>query len=165
MQKRWKVILFPCVLIGCLLCANVAAADTIGLTDGWEISDESFGGIPADLNGWSLSQWFIFLNPANQWTSAANLATMNSWLTIVDELSGIDPSLLSELYGLGMIGPSVPSPAVSNAPEPVLMGFLGVALLALGLYSSKRARAIREGREPPAEVISIDRDLQETRQG
>ena len=165
MQKRWKAIVFPCVLIGCLLCASVAAADPIALTDGWEIPDESFGAIPADLNGWSLSQWFIFLNPANQWTSAANLAMMNSWLTIVDELSGIDPSLLSELYGLGMIGPSVPSPPVSNAPEPVLLGLLGVALLSLGVYGSKRVRAIREGREPPAGVISIDRDFQKTSRG
>jgi hypothetical protein len=163
MQKRWKVILFPCVLIGCLLCSSVAAADTIAYTDGWEFPDESFGGIPADLNGWSLSQWFIALEPGNQWTSAANLATMNSWLTIVDELSGIDPSLLSELYRFGMIGPSVPSPAVSNAPEPVLAGFLGVALIALGLYGSKRARAIREGREAAAEVISIGRNFQKTR--
>jgi hypothetical protein len=163
MQKQWKVILFPCVLIGCLVCASMAAADTIAFTDGWGFSDEAFGGIPADLNGWSLSQWFIALEPSNQWTSAANLATMNSWLTIVDELSGIDPSLLSELDGLGMIEPSIPGAGVSNAPEPVLMGFLGVALLGLGLYGSKRARAIREGREEPAEVIRIDRDFAKTR--
>ncbi len=163
MQKRWKAVLFPCVLIVGLLCASMAAADTIAFRDDWEIPDEAFSGISADLNGWSLSQWFIALEPSNQWTSAANLATMNSWLTIVDELSGIDPSLLSELYGLGMIGPSVPSPAVSNAPEPVLMGFLGVALLALGLYCSRRARAIREGRVAPAEVVSIDRNFQKTR--
>jgi hypothetical protein len=38
-----------------------------------------------------------------------------------------------------------------------------VALLALGLYGSKRARAIREGREAAAEVISIDRNFQKTR--
>ncbi len=88
---------------------------------------------------------------------------MNSWLSIVDELSGIDPSLLSELYGLGMITPSVPSAPISNAPEPTLMAFLGVALLALGLYSTKRARAIREGEEAPAEVFSTDRDFQNTR--
>jgi hypothetical protein len=157
MQKRWKVILFPCVLIGCLVCASMAAADTIAFTDGWGISDEAFGGIAVDLRGWSLSQWFIDLEPANQWTSAANLETMNSWLAIVDKLSAIDPSLLSEFYGLGMIGPSVPDAGVSNTPEPVLMGFLGVALLALGFYGSKRMRAISEGREAPAEVIGIDR--------
>jgi hypothetical protein len=163
MQKRWQVILFPCALIVWLFCASMAAADTIAFTDSWGLPDEDFGGIFADLNGWSLSQWFIALEPANQWTSAANLATMNSWLTIVDELSGIDPSLLSELNGLGMIGPSVPSSAISNAPEPVLMGFLGVALLALGLYGSKRARAIREGTDVPAELVGIDRDFQNTR--
>jgi len=138
----------------------MATADTITFMDGWGFPDEDFGGIPADLNGWSLSQWFIALEPSNQWTSAANLATMNSWLTMVDELSSVDPSLLSQLYGLGMVAPPVPSPAVANAPEPVLMGFLGVALLALGLYGSKRARAIRDGSEAPAEVIGIDRDFQ-----
>jgi hypothetical protein len=160
MQKRWKVVLFPCVLIVCLFCASMAAADTIALTDGWGFPDDALGAIPADLNGWSFSQWFIALDPSNQWTSAANLVMMNSWLTIVDELSGIDPSLLSELHGLGMIGPSVPDAGVANAPEPILPGFLSVALLALGLYDSKRARSIREGREAPAEVIGIDRDFQ-----
>ncbi len=157
MQKR-KVVLFLCALIVCLFCASMAAADTIAFTDVWDRPEDAFGGIPADLNGWSLSQWFIALEPSNQWTSAANLVTMNSWLTIVDELSGIDPALLSELYGLGMIGPSVPDAGVANAPEPVLLGFLGVALLALGLYGSKRSRQIRDGREAPAEVIGMDRD-------
>jgi hypothetical protein len=88
---------------------------------------------------------------------------MNYWLTIVDEVSSIDPSLLSEFYDLGMIVPPAPGPAISNAPEPVLMGFLGVALLALGCYGSQRARAIREGREAPAEMTEINRDFQKTR--
>jgi hypothetical protein len=137
----------------------MAAADTIPLTDYWGGPDDAFGGIPANLNQGSLSQWFIALEPSNQWTSAANLLTMNSWLTIVDELSGIDPGLLSEIYGLGMIGPSVPDGGVSNTPEPALLGFLGVALLALGLYGSNRTRAIRHSREAPAEVVGVDRDL------
>ncbi len=163
MQRRWKVVLFPCVLFVCVLCATMAAADTIDFTNGRGFPDDTFGGIPADLNGWSLSQWFIALEPSNQWTSAANLVTMNSWLTIVDELSGIDPTLISELYGLGMTAPSVPSASVSNTPEPVLMGFLGVALLALGLYGTQRTRAIRDGREAQSEVMGIDGDFEKTR--
>lgn len=164
MQKR-KVVLFLCAVIVCLFCASMAAADTIGFTYGWGWPEDAFGGIPADLSGWSLSQWFVALEPSNQWTSAANLVTMNSWLTIVDELSGIDPALLSELEGLGMIGPQVADVGVANAPEPVLLGFLGVALLALGLYGSRRAGAIKEGRKAPAEVAGMDRDLQKRRSG
>jgi hypothetical protein len=177
MQKRWKVILYPCVLIAGLFCASPAAAGTIEFTDGWGVPDEDLSAILAQLNEWSLSQWFIALEPANQWTSAANLATMDSWITIVDELSGIDPSLLSELYGLGMIGPSTQEAGVSNTPEPVLMGFLGVALLALGFYGAKRTRRMRQGGEaraqpgaqslaqPRAQVVTIDRDLQGTLRG
>lgn len=138
----------------------MAAADTIAFPDGWGFPDENFGGITPELDGWSLSQWFIALEPSNQWTAAANLVTMNSWVTIVDELSGIDPKLISELYGLGMTAPSVPSAGVSNTPEPVLMGYLGVALLALGLYGSQRTRAIRDGREARSEAMGIEGDFE-----
>src|ERR1700678_3759120 len=99
MRKLIHIVMLSMLLAAWLCCATLAVADTIGDETGQDPSGPPALDIPADLAG-----WFLNINPADQWTSAANIATMESWLQIIVQL-GDDPSLLSELNGLGMIDP------------------------------------------------------------
>lgn len=151
------------VALACLLCANVAAADVIGGTADTSALDDGTGDLPAaDLSGWfSLDPQLPFPtepDPSLPWTSPENLATLNYWLSLVLEL-GDDPSLLAQLYGLGMI--SSPDPATpvsqvssqqtpSNVPEPVTLGLFIGGLALMGLYPAERARRLRNGLIPAA---------------
>jgi hypothetical protein len=149
------------LLAAWLCCATLAVADTIGDETGQDPSGAPALDIPADLAG-----WFLNINPADQWTSAANIATMESWLQIVVDL-GDDPSLLSELNGLGMIDPAATIGANSvEAPAPVpepatlnLMGsvLLGGALLLFGLDAVRRVRRARRKLAPVASYVSLRR--------
>jgi hypothetical protein len=108
---------------------------------------EAYDLTPSDLAG-----WFLTFDPSNQWTTQANIATMESWLSVVGEIAA-DPSLLQEFNGFGMIDP--PPPAVwawmaSSAlpqgaqqdfvPEPATLELLGGSLLILGFCIRRRAR-------------------------
>jgi hypothetical protein len=126
-----------------LLSANVAAADTFGATAGEDLSASDFSGT-GDLPASGLNGWFFNTNPPQPglpltdlslpWTSAQNIATMNYWLSLVTELDD-NPSLLPQLYGLGMTSsPDAATPEFavvsqvgaqtlpSNVPEPVTGG-------------------------------------------
>ena len=162
MLKLIRIIMLPALLAAWLCCATLAVADTIGDETGQDPSGAPALDIPADLAG-----WFLNINPADQWTSAANIATMESWLQIIVQL-GDDPSLLSELNGLGMIDPGAITTesnfaeAPAFVPEPAtlnLMGsaLLGGALLLFGLDAVRRVRRARRQLAPIATYVSLRR--------
>jgi len=168
------------VVLAWLLCAKVAAADQIVEID-WlngPVSTDGNNAGTVDLAASEMNGWFFSPDPeppfptepdpSQPWTSAANIATMDYWLSLVMEL-GDDPSLLTQLYGLGMItSPDPATPPVftvssvsqvspvselnsqegpGNVPEPVTRGLLGAGLVFLGLYAglypAQRARRTR----------------------
>jgi hypothetical protein len=162
LRSGWVTLL----LLAGLLWANAAKADsiinlTISVPDSgtgdWIVSD-------------GLSDWFFSpdppqpfpaqLNPSDPWTSDANIATLNYWLSLVLELGEeSDSSQLVLLYGSGTISspdPTAPviqiiqvdqtnpvdtqslesqtsSEDLSSTPEPVTLWLLagGLALLYL----------------------------------
>jgi hypothetical protein len=141
--------------LGCLLCANVASANTIGdaLGQDFSLPDDGTGSMPpSDLEGWffRLDQQPPFpsvSDPSQPWTSAQNIAMLNYWLRLVMDL-GDNPSLLLGLDGLGMTDSPASSTAVSqqspgNVPEPLTLGLLGGGLVCLGFYAARRSRRIR----------------------
>jgi hypothetical protein len=126
------------------------------------------GGSPADASNWQyssismpdpqLSGWFYdstspYLFPgqpdlSQPWTSAANIALMNSWLNLVLQAYG-DPALLAQLNGLGTsdyAGPSIASvptnsqQAPTTTPEPALLGLLGTGATFLAFCMMIRTR-------------------------
>lgn len=150
--------------------SGAAAADSIGGTVDTSVPADGTGDLPpADLSG-----WFFSLDPqlpfptepdpsqpdlSQAWTSPENIATLNYWLGLVMEL-GDDPSLLAQLYGLGMI--SSPDPATlmvsqvsnqespSDIPEPATLPLFIGGLALLGLNATERARRLRNGLIPAA---------------
>jgi hypothetical protein len=121
-----KAFLIPGLLATWLCAANPASAASItdwtspdlsGFDDGAENSPQ------ADYSG-----WFLTFNPANEWTNAANIATLDSWLAIAEQITDdpftpATPQLMSAL-----------SAAVAVVPEPVTLGLLGIALAILLIY-------------------------------
>jgi len=164
-QSLLRSVWLTGMALACLLCANVAAAGVISGTADTSALDDGTGDLPAsDLSGWffSLDPQLPFPtepDPSQPWTSPENIATLNYWLSLVMEL-GDDPSLLVQLYGLGMI--SSPDPATrpasqvstqqtpGNVPEPVTMGLFMWGLAVLGLYALERARRLKSGLGPAA---------------
>jgi hypothetical protein len=149
-------------VLACLFFANAAAADeTAGSTP---VIDDGTSDLPAsDLSGWFYSPdpdlpFPSEPDPSQPWTSAANIETLNYWLSLVEELED-DPSLLAQLYGMGMISsPDLTSDQVNqlilsndqvitlepgSVPEPVTLGLLGGGLALLGLYAAGRSGPIR----------------------
>jgi hypothetical protein len=109
---------------------------------------------PSDLSGWffngsSDGLFPFFPDPSQTWTSAENLATINSWASLVAATEG-DPELLAQLVGLGMTGSPDPSVSPLNlslsqdsggvTPEPALLGMLGGGIAVLGFYAIARGR-------------------------
>jgi hypothetical protein len=164
------------IVLAWLLSANIAAADEIIEIAGLDVpvSSDGTGDTPAadltsDLDGWFFSvdtqpPLPADLDPSQPWTSAPNIATMDYWLSLVIELQD-DPSLLTQLYGLGMIdspdpatppvmqvsslsvvdqgSPVLTQESLSDVPEPVTLGLFlgGLALLAF-------ARQVRPAGSP-----------------
>jgi len=133
------------------LCANVAKADSIAGPTGPTVSGFDLGTADSGLSGWFFnpSQPQSFPSepdPSQTWTSPENIATLEYWLSLVVEL-GNDPSLLTQLYGFGMI--SSPNFATAqttladlensqqtpgNVPEPLTLLLIGGGLAFFGLY-------------------------------
>jgi hypothetical protein len=148
-----------------LLGANLASADTISDTADTSALDDGTGDLPlTDLSGWffNLDPQLPFPaepDPSQSWTSPANIATLDYWLSVVSEL-GDDPSLLAQLYGLGMINSPDPAAVMvsevsteespSDVPEPGTPGLFIGGLALLGVYATQRARRLRNGLIPAA---------------
>ncbi len=151
-----------------LFVANAAAADETAVSN-TVIIDDGMGDLPAsDMTGWfnnpDPGQPFPpEPDPSQPWTSPENLATINYWLGIVLEL-GDDPSLLSQLYEMGMISsPDLTSTQISqlilsndqlisqdtsgSVPEPVTPWLLCGGLAFLGLYAAERGRRVRRAQD------------------
>lgn len=132
--------------------ANVAKADTLSGLNGPDASSLGDGSDDSGLTGWFFNP--SEPDPSQAWTSPANIATLEYWLSVVVEI-GDDPSLLEQFYGLGMI--SVPNLAtaqatllelenspqtVGNVPEPLALALMGGGLAFLALYAGKRVRLV-----------------------
>jgi hypothetical protein len=121
-----KWVLFPGLLATWLFAANTAIAASI---IDWTSADRSAftggaeNGPQADFSG-----WFMTFDPSNEWTNAANIATLESWLAIAEQ-SSADP--------FAPVMPQVASPlstATALVPEPATLGLLGIALAILLIY-------------------------------
>jgi hypothetical protein len=121
-----KSALIPGLLATWLCAANPAtAASILDLTspdlsafdDGAESTPQS------DLSG-----WFETYDPSNEWTDAINIATLDAWLAIAEEIS--DNPLTDATPQLT----SAPSSATALVPEPATLGLLGIALAILLIY-------------------------------
>jgi hypothetical protein len=119
-------VLIPGLLATWLCAASPATAASIsdwtspglsGLDDGAENVPQS------DLSG-----WFVTFDPSDEWTSAANIATLESWLAIAEEISD-DP-----FTGATSEPTSALPSAVTVVPEPATLGLLGIALAILLIY-------------------------------
>jgi hypothetical protein len=144
------------------VCANAAKADSISSLTGRAVSSVAVSSLDDGTGDSGLSGWFFNPDPpqsfpsepdpSQPWTSPENIATLEYWLSLVVEL-GNDPSLLTQLYGLGMIGsPNLASAQATlttlensqetpgNVPEPLTLALIGGGLAFLGLYAAKRSR-------------------------
>jgi hypothetical protein len=122
-------------------------ADSISDTSESDWQFSSLAGASADLSGWfynSTGPLFPSQTDLSQpWTSAANIALMNSWLDLVTQAeASSDPAALASLIGLGMYDSpgSSSTQAAPSAPEPALLGTLGSGLALLALYAVLRLR-------------------------
>lgn len=156
-------------VLALVLFANAATANADSSTAG-SISalDDGIGDLPpGGLNGWFFNpvpnpSFPAEPDPSQPWTSEANIETMNYWLSLVLDL-GDDPTLLSQLYGLGMVDSPNLTPTqisrlilsndqlialdtIDSVPEPATRVLLGGGLALLGLYGFGRARRIRRDR-------------------
>jgi|GEM_PF-4650168 len=156
-MRRSKFVFLLCCLTALFCCANLFGDNAVDTQDTTIVPDTTIGGIPgSDLSAMDpgtsdLTDWFLNLAPSDQWTTAANIATMNAWLSIVEEYSG-DPAILAELNGLGMIDPGTSGtdqaiqaftqtdPGI--APEPAVLGWFGGLVAILMVYAGWRGVAI-----------------------
>ena len=145
----------------CLVCVSVALADDLTLSENSSIDGSANDLMPGGLTGWFFTSdnpppYPVETDAGQPWTSPDNIATLDYWLSLVAELQ-YDPSLLQELYGLGMI--SAPDAAAvasaqtfvsqaaqadqptgledeGGAPEPGTLGLLAGSLVLLGLSAA-----------------------------
>jgi hypothetical protein len=120
-----KAILIPGLLAAWLCAPNPASAASI--TD-WTTPDSAFDNVADNVPQADYSGWFLTFDPSNEWTDAANIATLESWLAIAEQLTDdpftpATPQLVSAL-----------SSSVAVVPEPVTLGLLGIALAILLIY-------------------------------
>lgn len=158
----------------CLICVSVASADDSTPGDSSSVDDSTNDLPPAGLTGWFFTSdnppaYPVETDPGEPWTSPENIATLNYWLSLVVEL-GDDPSLLQELYGLGMItAPDAAAVAAAETlvaqtlgayqeidtqdqgvvPEPAPAASLCGALVLLGLYAAARISRFGHGLDWP----------------
>jgi hypothetical protein len=126
MRDRSKLFLIPCAFAVSLGCANPAAGDSIISPSGQDVSviDDGAEDVPpVDITG-----WFLTFDPSNEWTSAANIVTMEEWLAVAEEIA--DNSTSTEVIPVTPLDSSVQT----AVPEPVTLGLLALALAVLTIY-------------------------------
>jgi hypothetical protein len=153
-RTRVKVILLPALLVAWLCCANPAAADTSGIVDISALDDGLADTPPADIEG-----WFLTFDPSNQWTTAANIATMESWLAVVEELgddASVIPQVVPQLQGVIDESSSTTYSETSQSvvPEPATLELLAGALAILALCARKLCLATKGSSIPPFSTTS-----------
>jgi hypothetical protein len=119
-----KAVLVPGLLATWLCAANPASAASI--TD-WTSPDAGLDDGATDLPPSDFSEWFLTFNPADEWTNAANIATLESWVTAAEQLT--DNPFTDSTPPLT----SAPT-SVALVPEPATLGLLGLALAILLIY-------------------------------
>ena len=125
--KLLKAVLIPGLFATWLCAANPASAASI--TDWTNPNLSAFGDSAENTPQADYSGWFLTFDPANEWTNAANIATLDSWLAIAEQLSD-DPFTPATPQLTSAISPT----AVAVVPEPVTLGLLGIALAILLIY-------------------------------
>ena len=150
MDKPYQVAIVG-VLGACLCCVTPVAGAT--LNNQTPIFDSEIYDLPpADLAG-----WFLTFDPSTQWTSTSNIATMESWLAIVAQITA-NPQALNQFYarrfsGIGLTDSPPPAlwqwlgsgqfpqaPQQDFVPEPATLELLGASLVTLGFYIPMRTR-------------------------
>jgi len=139
--KFLKALLISGLLATWLCAANPASAASI--TD-WTIPDlsgldDGAENVPQpDYSG-----WFETFDPSDEWTDAADIAILESWLTTAEEISA-DSSTGATIPQSTSALPSVSSTAL--VPEPATLGLLGIALAILLIYVPIRRphRSVRD---------------------
>ena len=142
-QNALRSVCSAGLVLAWLLCANAAAADSIGYPAVQDSStpDPNIVLPTGGLNGWFFNPGDPQLpfpaapDPSQPWTSPENIATLYYWLTVVQE-AGDDPALLQQLYGLGMISSptgaavsdALASQNIGNVPEPATLWLFGGGL-------------------------------------
>jgi hypothetical protein len=131
-----KALLFPGLLATWLCAANPATAASItDLTslDSSVVTDGGFDDGAENAPQSEYSGWFLTFDPSNEWTSATNIATLESWLTTAEQMSA-DPFTDTTPQLTSALSPA----AVALVPEPATLGLLGIALAILLIYVSIR---------------------------
>ena len=150
-RRMSATLLLMCVALvsTCTLRADAIGADAAA----WQYSSSS--DLPSGLSGWfynSTGPLFPAQTDSSKpWTSASNLALMNSWLDLVNGAAG-DLDALAKLIGLGRYdSPSELSSQIvldlnqqlpAAAPEPPMLGLLACGLVLLSLYRWFRCRQL-----------------------
>src|SRR5579862_1832543 len=125
MRNYLKALCLPAIC-GFLFCASPAAGATIISISGADTS--TFDDGAEDLPAADLTGWFLTFDPSDQWTSAANIATMESWLAAAEELSA-EPTGTLDTSLAPAVQPGLTDTAL--VPEPATLGLLGLALATL----------------------------------
>jgi len=129
-HRLLKSALIPGLIALSLCAANPASAASILDVTSPDLStlEDDAASIPqSDLSG-----WFETYDPSNEWTDAANIATLESWLALAEEIND-NPSADATPQLT-----SAPSSATALVPEPATLGLLGIALAILLTYVAIR---------------------------